>query len=317
MMLPPASDGGYKIFIDPFSSDLIVDVTSAWRWRDHKDWDIGPAKGGSYGGVDTKLDRAHWEWVQDVWSTASALLGEDRGHKITYREPERPDAGPGPDTPGSDPIDATPYDSTTPSVKEDEHNVELLQAVVEVLSDSDNEWMTTHELADEVNQRGLRRDDGLIDADQIHACTQVYGFFFEMERDLVRLRERDASLSMPQLFHPASEERLADWLATQDGETALITFDQLDDLDIATPGSAWNYRVWPPSNVFGFGTVPPSWRVAGFRIVRIDYVEGWVLFHRDEGDDGATGVREPRQPSPNEPPDEIRKDLPDEDTRSE
>ena len=90
MVLPPASDGGYKMFVDPFSSDLIVDVTSASLWQGHKDWNIGIAKGGRYDEVDTKLDRAHWEWVQDVWSTAGALLGEDRGSTITYRSHHTP-----------------------------------------------------------------------------------------------------------------------------------------------------------------------------------------------------------------------------------
>jgi hypothetical protein len=64
----------------------------------------------------------------------------------------------------------------------------LHEAMEQVLDDHANRWMTVHELADEVNERGLyeKRDRSPIEPSQIHARANKYDDRFEKDGPRVR-----------------------------------------------------------------------------------------------------------------------------------
>jgi chorismate mutase len=66
----------------------------------------------------------------------------------------------------------------------------LHQAIELVLSGRNNEWMTVHELASEINSRQLytKRDQSDVDPSQIHARTNKYPHLFEKNGPNIRLR---------------------------------------------------------------------------------------------------------------------------------
>jgi hypothetical protein len=66
----------------------------------------------------------------------------------------------------------------------------LHEAIVQVLREHDNRWMTVRELADEINRRALyeKRDRSPVEPNQIHARAKNYSALFEKEGPRVRLR---------------------------------------------------------------------------------------------------------------------------------
>ena len=67
----------------------------------------------------------------------------------------------------------------------------LHEALVRVLENAGNEWMTARELADAVNRRGLyhKRDGSPVEVNQVHARTNNYGDLFEKSGSKIRLKE--------------------------------------------------------------------------------------------------------------------------------
>lgn len=69
----------------------------------------------------------------------------------------------------------------------------LHQALELVLGERDNQWMTVHELAAEINERQLytKRDRSNVDPSQIHARTNKYPHMFEKNGPNIRIRRPD------------------------------------------------------------------------------------------------------------------------------
>ena len=67
--------------------------------------------------------------------------------------------------------------------------ITLHEELVEILHNQGNRWMTTQELADEVNRRGryLKKDGSEMNAFQIHGRTRNYSHLFERDGSKVRL----------------------------------------------------------------------------------------------------------------------------------
>jgi hypothetical protein len=65
----------------------------------------------------------------------------------------------------------------------------LHEAMKMVLKENSNRWMTVHELANEINDRGLyeKRDRTPVDPSQIHARARKYDWMFEKESGRIRL----------------------------------------------------------------------------------------------------------------------------------
>lgn len=65
----------------------------------------------------------------------------------------------------------------------------LHDAIALVLREQGNRWMSTRELADEINNRGLyhKRDRAPVETSQIHARTKNYSHLFEKDGSLIRL----------------------------------------------------------------------------------------------------------------------------------
>lgn len=78
-----------------------------------------------------------------------------------------------------------------PQHLETSRQLTLHNALVRVLEDHNNEWMTARELADEVTRRGLyrKRDGNRVDVNQIHARTNNYSDLFEKTGPNIRLKE--------------------------------------------------------------------------------------------------------------------------------
>jgi hypothetical protein len=70
----------------------------------------------------------------------------------------------------------------------------LHKAIEVVLTERDNQWMTVHELAAEINERQLytKRDRSDVDPSQIHARTNKYPHMFEKNGPNIRLRQAAA-----------------------------------------------------------------------------------------------------------------------------
>jgi hypothetical protein len=188
----------------------------------------------------------------------------------------------------------------------------LHEAMTIVLSDGGNEWMTTRELADEINRRDLyrKRDGSPVESNQIHARAKNYEHLFDKDRQLVRLRDVDAPPPPPLPASRSKYDALRDHLGREDRDTVTETFEDIAELVGGLPPSAWRHQAWWANEASGSHVQARSWLNVGFRVARINQGEGWVRFQRDEGEDGLTGVREPRHPIPEGPADHIRADLP-------
>ena len=85
--------------------------------------------------------------------------------------------------------------SSAPAVER--QRLTLHEALVQILCENDDEWMTVHELTREVNSRGLyaKRDGSAVEVNQIHARTNNYRDLFEKDGPNVRLRKEPHMLS--------------------------------------------------------------------------------------------------------------------------
>jgi hypothetical protein len=74
----------------------------------------------------------------------------------------------------------------------DSRGLTLHEALVQILREHGNQWMTARDLTDEVNRRGLytKRDGSVVEVNQIHARTKNYEDLFEKDGGRIRLRER-------------------------------------------------------------------------------------------------------------------------------
>ena len=63
-----------------------------------------------------------------------------------------------------------------------------------MLSERNNQWVTVHDLAAEINERRLytKRDRSDVDPSQIHARTNKYPHMFEKDGPNIRLRRAAA-----------------------------------------------------------------------------------------------------------------------------
>jgi hypothetical protein len=190
----------------------------------------------------------------------------------------------------------------------------LHEAIAVVLRDGGNEWMTTRELADEVNRRDLyrKRDGSPVESNQIHARAKNYDHLFDKDRQNVRLREGDRPASTPTSLPRSKYDALRDTLLAFDETATTMTFSEVAELVGPLPQSAWRHQAWWANEAAGSHVQARSWLSAGFRVDGVDQNNGWVRFRRDRRDEGAAGVREPRTPRPDSSFDEIRVDLPDE-----
>lgn len=70
----------------------------------------------------------------------------------------------------------------------------LHQAIEVVLGERNNQWVTVHDLAAEINERRLytKRDRSDVDPSQIHARTNKYPQMFEKNGPNIRLRQTAA-----------------------------------------------------------------------------------------------------------------------------
>lgn len=75
--------------------------------------------------------------------------------------------------------------------------ITLHEEVAAILSESAREWMTTAEIAGEVNRRGRyhKRNGSLVSPYQIHGRTRNYSALFERDGSRVRLRRRSTPTS--------------------------------------------------------------------------------------------------------------------------
>jgi hypothetical protein len=64
----------------------------------------------------------------------------------------------------------------------------LHEAMEQILDEHNNQWMTVHELADEINERGLyeKRDRSPVEPSQIHARANKYENRFEKNGPRIR-----------------------------------------------------------------------------------------------------------------------------------
>jgi hypothetical protein len=81
------------------------------------------------------------------------------------------------------------------SVPED--RLTLHEALVQVLRESDTEWMSVQELTHAVNARGLysKRDGSPVELNQVHARTNNYKAVFEKDGSRIRLKEESSVLN--------------------------------------------------------------------------------------------------------------------------
>jgi hypothetical protein len=102
------------------------------------------------------LDRRREELVEQI-ERAEAILGSSGS------QPRRNEAGP----------------------------MTLHAALVRILEDNGNEWVTARELADEVNRRALyrKRDGSAVEVNQVHARTSNYARLFEKDGPRIRLQK--------------------------------------------------------------------------------------------------------------------------------
>lgn len=73
----------------------------------------------------------------------------------------------------------------------------LHEALIRILRENGNGWMTVHELAQAVTDRGLyrKRDGSAVEVNQVHARTNNYKSVFEKDGAKVRLREGSSVLN--------------------------------------------------------------------------------------------------------------------------
>ena len=67
-------------------------------------------------------------------------------------------------------------------------NITLREEIRNILIANDNAWLTTHEIAEQVNRRGKyrKKDRSEVTDYQIHGSTKTYPHLFERKGSLVR-----------------------------------------------------------------------------------------------------------------------------------
>jgi hypothetical protein len=130
--------------------------------------------------------------------------------------------------------------------------ITLHEEIAAIFAESDREWMTTAEIADEVNRRGRyqKRDGSLVSPFQIHGRTRNYSHLFDREGSRVRLRARTSGPSARSTTAgrgqiPRSGGHGTDLLTTvhhlgASGADELVA--QLTDLAHRLPASSWPDR---------------------------------------------------------------------------
>jgi hypothetical protein len=110
---------------------------------------------------------------------------------------------------------------TSPAVAGDER-VTLHQALVQILREGGNDWMSVQDLTHTVNERGLysKRNGSPVEVNQVHARTNNYKAVFEKNGPRVRLKEESSVLNaLPDeitLFRD-DDEGFFDWLDDHPG----------------------------------------------------------------------------------------------------
>lgn len=108
---------------------------------------------------------------------------------------------------GSAAVEATPPDN----------RMTLHQALVQILRENGNNWMTVQALTQAVNERRLyaKRDGSPVEVNQVHARTNNYKSVFEKDGPNIRLREEPSVLSsisrQIELFRD-NDDGFFDWL---------------------------------------------------------------------------------------------------------
>ena len=120
-------------------------------------------------------------------------------------------------------------------------HIALHEEIAAILSESGRGWMTTTEIADEVNRRSTyhKRDGSLVSPFQVHGRTRNYATLFDRDGSRVRLRRaappsinRDAASSHSPRRHVAAVH--APGLACVDKLVAHLT-----DPASRLPASGW------------------------------------------------------------------------------
>lgn len=158
----------------------------------------------------------------------------------------------------------------------------LHEAMTVVLREGEDEWMTTRDLADEVNRRNLyrKKDGSPVESNQIHARAKNYAHLFEKDRQLVRLRRSDQATSSDDPPSRSKYDALRDRLTTESSDSVTETFGTLADLVGGLPPSARKHQAWWANESSGAHVQARSWMSAGFRVAAVDQSEGWVRFER-------------------------------------
>lgn len=200
-----------------------------------------------------------------------------------------------------------------------DRNRTLHEAMTLVLKERGNQWMHTRDIADEVNRHQLyrKRDGSPVETNQIHARSKNYEHLFEKDGPLVRLRTGDMDPKDRPRRPRSKYDPLRDQLKKVDRDSACMNFEEIQGLVGPLPSSAWDHQAWWANERSGSHVQARSWLGAGFRVSRVDQLEGRVWFKREEGttdDDGLAGDRNPRNPIPPRPEDNIKLDMPDSQT---
>jgi hypothetical protein len=120
----------------------------------------------------------------------------------------------------------------------------LHEEIAAILRESGREWLTTTEIADEVNRRGRyrKRDGSLVSPYQIHGRTRNYAALFD--RDGSRVRLRGAGITTPRRVPPHTEEAFAPVAAARPRDVASV--DELIAL-LTDPTLRVSAPAWPSS----------------------------------------------------------------------
>lgn len=173
--------------------------------------------------------------------------------------------------------------------KDVDERLTLHEAMVRVLQERSGDWISTRDLADEINRRELyrKRDGSPVESNQIHARAKNYEHLFEKSQQQVRLRgdepEKPSGRPRTSRYDP-----LRRFLEEQANPAPTITFEELQDLVGELPRSAWDHPAWWANQQSGSHVQAFAWMDAGFRVERVDQNEGWVRFRRNRDDDDGT-----------------------------
>ena len=123
--------------------------------------------------------------------------------------------------------------------------IALHEEIASILSGSGREWMTTTEIADEVNRRSRyhKRDGSLVSPYQIHGRTRNYSTLFERDGSRVRLRREAMPSSIRTTRSSDGGEMHVATGQPQDlaGLDTLIAL--LTDPSLRVPASSWPDRL--------------------------------------------------------------------------